>query len=165
MGRPMIATSLRAALLASLLPAALVACTSTAPTTTPDEGTPSATVTAEATSTPTSEASAVVTAAPTVVASASPDAPRSYALVVSFFSPGNGTDNAASDKLTAIVAKLPKKVAQVTGRWGKEGEHDECFDLGELDAKEKAAFIAQVKQDVGSSKRVNINENATCQSR
>lgn len=102
---------------------------------------------------------------PPAASSAGPTSPATYALVVSFFSPGNGTDHAAFDTLTAIVAKLPKKVAQVSSPWGKEGEHDECFTLAELDAKEKAAFVAQVKKDVGKSNRVTIKEDAACQSR
>lgn len=150
----------------AVLSLALAACTSTGPSTTPDPSdTPSAS------GAPTVTAAPIETAAPTSTPSATPtssssaSAPKTYALVVSFFSPGNGTDRAAFDKLTAIVAKLPKKVAQVTGHWGKEGEHDECFDLSELDAKQKADFIAAVKKDVGASDRVTIKENDVCQSR
>jgi hypothetical protein len=150
---------------ALLLPAALASCVGVSPPPSPE---PSATPSASA-SAPSAVASsppaAASSAAPVATPPASAEAPGTYALVVSFFSPGNGTDRAAFDKLTAIVAKLPKEVAQVTGHWGKEGEHDECFALTELDAKEKAAFVAQVKKEVGASDRVTIKENAACQSR
>lgn len=119
-----------------------------------------------------------VSAVPTTTASAVPapsvaPAPEStepkvverYALVVSFISPGNGTDREAYDKLLALVKKQTKHLAVVTGRWGKEGEHDECFQLTELSAEEKKAFVAAVRKEVGGSKRVNIGENAECSSR
>jgi hypothetical protein len=91
-----------------------------------------------------------------------PEAGKSYDFVVSFYSPGDGTDGAAFDRLTAIV-KETKGLTQVTGRWGREGEHDECFTLTGLGAAERAAFIARVRKEVGNSKKVNISENAECQ--
>src|SRR5205085_973387 len=53
-----------------------------------------------------------------------------YALVVSFTSPGNGTDGAAFERLRGVIADVgAARVGHVHGTWGKEGEHDECFDL------------------------------------
>jgi hypothetical protein len=91
-----------------------------------------------------------------------PEAGKSYDFVVSFYSPGDGTDGAAFERLTTIV-KETKGLTQVTGRWGREGEHDECFTLTGLGAAERAAFIARVRKEVGNSKKVNISENAECQ--
>ncbi|MBC8070385.1 MAG: hypothetical protein IAG13_18780 [Deltaproteobacteria bacterium] len=91
-----------------------------------------------------------------------PEAGKRYEFVVSFYSPGDGTDGAAFERLTAIVKETPG-LTQVTGRWGREGEHDECFTLAGLGAPERAAFIARVRKEVGNSKKVNISENAECQ--
>jgi hypothetical protein len=116
----------------------------------------------EASTTPETTVTAVPTAAPEASA---PLVVEKYALVVSFFSPGNGTDREAYDKLMALVQKQPKHLAVVTGRWGKEGEHDECFQLNELPAEEKTAFVAAVKKEMASSKRVKIGEDAPCNAR
>jgi len=91
-----------------------------------------------------------------------PEPPKPYDFVVSFISPGDGTDQAAYDRLKAIVAKY-KGVVQVRSNWGREGEHDECFTLGELSAAKKKEFIAKVTASMKKSKKVNVAENATCQ--
>lgn len=83
-------------------------------------------------------------------------------LVVSFISPGDGTDHAAYDRLKATLKSLSKVPPFVSRSWGKEGEHDECFDLSGLSAPERQAFLARVKEAVRSSKKVNITENGTC---
>ncbi len=91
-----------------------------------------------------------------------PEPPKPYDFVVSFISPGDGTDAAAYDRLKAIVAKY-KGVVQVRSNWGREGEHDECFTLGELSAAKKKEFIAKVTASMKKSKKVNVAENAQCQ--
>ena len=89
---------------------------------------------------------------------------KSYSLVASFYSPGNGTDHAAYDRLVRVVAEVgAAKVGHVSGHWGKEGEHDECFDLASLPPGEKKAFIERVRL-AASSNRVRLSENATCKS-
>jgi hypothetical protein len=83
-------------------------------------------------------------------------------LVVSFFSPGDGTDHAAYDRLKAMLKSLAKVPPFVSHSWGKEGEHDECFDLSGLAASDRPAFLARVKEAIRSSKKVTITENGTC---
>lgn len=89
---------------------------------------------------------------------------RSYDLVVSFFSPGDGTDAAASQRLDEAVVGVAG-VVRATGHWGREGEHDECFILTGLSEADRAAFIAKAKAAVADSKKVNVSEQAVCQDR
>jgi hypothetical protein len=93
-----------------------------------------------------------------------PGAPEDhpYDFVVSFISPGDGTDHEAESRLEAIVAAT-KGLEHARGTWGREGEHDECFMLGGLSAADRDAFVARVRAEVGNSKKVNISEGAACQ--
>lgn len=85
-----------------------------------------------------------------------------YALVVSFTSPGNGTDDAAYERLRNVVSDVgATRVGHVHGHWGKEGEHDECFDLTALSFTEKKAFVQRVRL-ASNSDRVTVTENARC---
>lgn len=87
-----------------------------------------------------------------------------YSLVVSFQSPGDGTDSAAFERLLGVVRDVgAAKVGRVSGRWGKEGEHDECFDLARLPHRERLAFVQRVRLATGTSDRVQISERAPCQ--
>jgi hypothetical protein len=86
--------------------------------------------------------------------------PGSTALVVSFYSPGNGVNVAAAQKLDRIVDATKPRPARTSVGWGGEGEHDECFALGELAAEQKREFIARVVKEVGSEDRVHILQNA-----
>ncbi len=98
----------------------------------------------------------------------SPSAPmkgKTYAFVVSFISPGDGTDQAAYERLLGLVKAAPKPLHWALGHWGKEGEHDACFDLSELSKAEKTAFVAAVKKEVGKSPKVQIHDSAVCNSR
>jgi hypothetical protein len=81
--------------------------------------------------------------------------------VVRFISPGNGTDSAAADRLKAFLNKLPRVPPFVSHRWGKEGEHDECFDLASLEAKERDDFVARIKEATKSPK-VTVLERGQC---
>lgn len=92
------------------------------------------------------------------------EAGRNYDLVVSFISPGDGTDHAAAERLEAAIAGVAG-VVHARGHWGREGEHDECFVLEALSAEDRAAFIAKAKAAVADSKKVNVSENAVCQDR
>jgi hypothetical protein len=49
-----------------------------------------------------------------------------------------------------------------TGHRGKEGEHDECFDLAAFSAPQREAFLSRVRKAVGDSKRVTLRENGPC---
>ena len=151
----------------------LTACASSAPPAPSGEPIVTATPAPSASEIPAAPTSTepVATAAPS--ASAAPSAPpdevpvapvpnKKYALVVSFFSPGNGTDREAYERLLGLIAKSPKKLAYATGHWGKEGEHDACFELTELSATEKTAFVASVKKEMAASTRVNVESNAVC---
>ena len=105
-------------------------------------------------------ASVVVTPSPEVPPR--PQQDKLYALVVSFISPGDGTDARAHERLRAVVSDISApRVGHVRGSWGKEGEHDECFDLGGLAYAEKKAFLQRVRFAT-TSDRVTITENARC---
>lgn len=88
---------------------------------------------------------------------------KSDILVVSFISIGSGTDRAAYDRLQAMLKTLASPPPFVSHRWGREGEHDECFDLSALSVADRRAFIARVTAAIQSSDRVTITENGTCQ--
>jgi len=85
-----------------------------------------------------------------------------YDLVVSFISPGDGTDHEAFEHLKAIVAETPGLV-HARGHWGREGEHDECFMLTGLTPTDRMAFVARVREEMAKSQKVNLGENAECQ--
>ena len=82
--------------------------------------------------------------------------------MVSFVSPGNGTDHVAYDGLRSMLTTLPKVPPFVSHRWGKEGEHDECFDLSTFSLAERRAFVAKINEVARSSKKVTVTENGTC---
>lgn len=132
----------------------LVACPASPPS-------PPPTPTASATASP-SPPAAPATPSPTTTTGTTTPATPTFALVVSFYSPGNGTDAAAFERLEKLLAAQPKKLARTTTRWGREGEHDECFLLTELTPAERTEFVAQVRKEMSSSQRVNIGENAEC---
>ncbi len=129
---------------------AVVACANeTPPPTTPPAASPSP------------PASVLVTQAPEPGAG-KPQHGKLYALVVSFISPGNGTDDAAYERLRNVVSDVgATRVGHVHGHWGKEGEHDECFDLAALSFTEKKAFVQRVRL-ASNSERVTVTENARC---
>lgn len=89
------------------------------------------------------------------------DPAKVYDLVVSFGSPGDGTDSAAFDRLKTAIAGF-SGVVHDQGRWGREGEHDECFDLAALSAKDRAAFVKKAKAAVAKSDRTTVREKSTC---
>jgi hypothetical protein len=90
-----------------------------------------------------------------------PPPPQPYDLVVSFTSPGDGTDQAAYERLKTIVAKY-KGIVQVRANWGREGEHDECFTLGELSPAKRKELIAKITASMKKSTKVTVTENAEC---
>lgn len=90
---------------------------------------------------------------------------KKYSFVVTFFSPGNGTDYDAFLRLLAVVGHLPKGAIHASGSSGHEGEHDECFDLARVPADERRAFIEDVKRALVPSTRTLTKENAICEHR
>lgn len=91
-----------------------------------------------------------------------PEPGRLYDLVVSFFSPGDGTDTAAAERLQNVVEETPK-LGHVRGQWGREGEHDECFTLNELASGERKVFVDRVNAAVAGSAKVEVRVHAECQ--
>src|SRR5690349_15366292 len=76
-------------------------------------------------------------------------AEKTYSLVVSFGSIASGTDDAASERLKRV--EIPRGAVHHRGLWGKEGEFDECFDLGDVPADKSRAFIDNVRRAIGAS--------------
>lgn len=87
-------------------------------------------------------------------------AEKRFELVVVFFSPGNGTDARAEQALDQVVKAWPA-VKRASFPWGKEGEHNECFDFG-ADQAARDDFLHHVKTDIASSSRVRIYSDARC---
>ena len=93
-----------------------------------------------------------------------PDAPITYRLIVSFISKGAGTDAGKRSAFLAYVDGHPKKPAYKTVTWGREGEADYRFSLGELTGKKDIVdFIAEVRKIVGGTDMAIVTENAECQ--
>lgn len=90
------------------------------------------------------------------------DALDRYPLVIVFYSPGNGTDVEAFARLKAVVEKTAPAPRHDTRRWGKEGEHNECFAPGELDEVAFAEFAERARAAVESSDRVKVSRDAAC---
>ncbi len=83
-----------------------------------------------------------------------------YRFVVSFYSPGNGIDGEAVDRLEKFLASHPKKPVVDKIRWGREGEVDYCFHLKEFSTKGKKKFMEEAKKAIGTSERVRYEEHA-----
>jgi hypothetical protein len=108
------------------------------------------------------------TAAPpsTAAPAPTPAPPEERArLVVSFISHGNGTNLEAAEALDLIVEAYAERgvdLGHTSHRWGKEGEHDECFTLAALDAAGQTAVVAEVQKAMAHDDRVQVQENAVC---
>jgi len=110
---------------------------------------------------------APATAAPSTTATAAPAEPRAR-LVVSFISPGNGTDHEAAEALDRIVADYAGRgidLGRTSHPWGKEGEHDECFTLAALDAAGQTAVVAEIQKAMSGHDRVQLQESSLCRER
>ena len=59
------------------------------------------------------------------------------------------------------VVKAWPGVKRASFPWGKEGEHNECFDFG-ADQAARDDFLHHVKTDIASSSRVRIYSDARC---
>jgi hypothetical protein len=83
-------------------------------------------------------------------------------LLVSFYSRGSGTNYRAADSLKSLLASCERDTRRIridTIRWGREGERDLCFHLGQLSSRKKKRFVRKVKATIGSSENVRIEEN------
>jgi len=105
------------------------------------------------------EAAMAAEAAETAIGDPVPE--KLYDVVVSFISPGDGTNREAADALQRFVVGVGPTLEHARGRWGKEGEHDECFDLSGLDAKARKRFLSFVKS-LAKKPKVQLGEKATC---
>lgn len=90
--------------------------------------------------------------------------PRQYRLIISFGSECCGIDQKAEKEIGEIIAKYEKKnnvkLERKTVRWGKEGERDFCYLLGELSKGEQWRLIAEINAVAKKSKLVDVKENA-----
>lgn len=93
---------------------------------------------------------------------APPVAGKEYDLVVKFRSAGQGTDRDARARLDAMFDAIPD-LGRAHGRWGREGEVDECADLDRVPAAERAALVARVKESMKSGRNVDVLEHHACE--
>ncbi|CAN5494834.1 hypothetical protein BH09MYX1_BH09MYX1_41670 [soil metagenome] len=91
-----------------------------------------------------------------------PVSEKPYDLVVSFRSVGQGTDHAARARLDALFDATPA-LSRAHGRWGREGEVDECADLDRLSPADRTAFVSRVRAAMDGAKNVEIGEHRACQ--
>jgi hypothetical protein len=95
-----------------------------------------------------------------------PIATDSYRFNISFISIGSGTDRKAKEQFTKFVSEFEErnntKLSYETVSWGREGEHDYCFKLTELNTKQQEKFITGLKELLKNSTLVRYNENVPC---
>lgn len=91
-----------------------------------------------------------------------PVAGKTYDLVVKFRSVGQGTDRDARSRLDAIFDGIPD-LGRAHGRWGREGEVDECADLDRLAPGDRTALLAKVRAAMQSGKNVDVLEHHACE--
>lgn len=86
-----------------------------------------------------------------------------YRLVVLFHSIGEGVEGklikALDQKIRDYSTQTGKEIAYKKSHWGREGETDFVFRLKELNDKEQAEFVNEVKSTLKEGKWVNIYEN------
>jgi hypothetical protein len=110
-------------------------------------------------------AAAPAPAPDTPAAEPAPNAVR-YRLIVMFISIGEGTDLLAGSKLMNFLGEYKQRtgieINYTAVPWGREGEVDFCFPLGELDEEKQAAFVQEVRDTLDYSHLVQFAENETC---
>ena len=87
---------------------------------------------------------------------------HTYRLIVSFISKGTGVDRAKVEALLKQVESNSNKLVYEKVQWGREGETDFCFQLGNLKKTEQITFINEIKKQMTGSDMVFITENAPC---
>jgi len=91
-------------------------------------------------------------------------APATFRLMVTFISIGAGTDPDARNSLDAYIldykTRTGKSPAYSMIPWGREGEVDCCFGLGELSTTEQEQFIRGLRNAMTGRELIQISENA-----
>ena len=110
------------------------------------------------------------TADPGKVATPSKPSPATdlkYRLKVSFTSMGGGIDFKAKTKYDAFIIDFGKRnnatLQHETATWGREGEVDYCFNLGQLNPRQQGAFVQESKALLKDNELVDVAENVVCQ--
>lgn len=91
---------------------------------------------------------------------------KTYDIVVSFISMGEGIDEKTRDELVKSFKlkidefKTRVNVEQVP--WGREGEIDYCFTLDNLTDSQKKELKKLIKQIVKDNQLINYQENVPC---
>ena len=95
-----------------------------------------------------------------------PSEPVKFDLVVVFSSFGTGTDHEAGMRIRAVAERTSKRtglaIEPKVESWGREGERDDCYDLGKLSEADKERFIREVIQAAGDSERVTMFRDEPC---
>lgn len=93
-------------------------------------------------------------------------AEQSFELVVVFFSKGQGVDHRAERDLDKIEDgwRKPGAIRHASHAWGREGEHNECYDFGSNQAA-RDDFLHGIRMSVAGSDRVRVYQNARCGSK
>lgn len=90
-------------------------------------------------------------------------------LLVSFFSIGSGIDYKIKDKYDSFIKQFEQqrgiKLSNEISHLGKEGETDYCFNLSELNSKDKEQFVNDSKNILKQSSLVRIEENTNCKNK
>jgi len=90
-----------------------------------------------------------------------PEPGKIYDLVVSFGSPGDGTDRDAYERVRKVIEGT-SGLETATGYWGKEGEHDECFMLTHLSDPARKKFRDEIERATRGGKYVHVASKETC---
>lgn len=89
-----------------------------------------------------------------------------YALTLSFYSIGEGSDGAAINSFKQYLETFNKSeqvsLAYEMNAWGREGEVDYCFMLEELSGDQRDKFISGAKKLFTEKNLVHLNENGQC---
>ncbi len=89
----------------------------------------------------------------------SPGNEEEYRLKVSFISYGGGINGPVKKDFEVFIKDWGKShapIAYSVKPWGREGERDYCFSLGELNDKEIEVFLKEVKAKFDGKDRVLI---------
>lgn len=89
---------------------------------------------------------------------------KTYTLIYSFISKGEGIDFKVQNKLIEYISEFEKRynspIIKKVINWGREGETDYCFDLQNISSSTKDIFIKETKTIINNSELVFIYENS-----
>lgn len=87
-------------------------------------------------------------------------------LVITFSSRGEGINANSVETLHSFIDEFESQyvvsIEVNINNWGREGERDYCFNLKNLNNKNKKIFIADAKVLLEKKKLVTITENRLC---